>query len=245
METEWLYGRNSVREALRANRRTFYSLRLAANLDPDRRIDEILSLCQKHAIEVESVARSQLDEIVEANHQGVALQCSRFPYSTGEELIADFEADALLLALDNVQDPRNVGSLLRTSEAVGVRGVVIPEHRSASITPAVSNSSAGAVEHLSIAGVTNLARWLKAAKSARYWTVGLDGGEGVPAIFDVDIPMPAVLVVGAEGTGLRRLILETCDLTVAIPMYGRIESLNAAVSGSIALYEIREFAESS
>jgi len=142
-----------------------------------------------------------------------------------------------LLALDSLQDPQNVGSLLRTAEAVGVHAVIVPVRRAVGITPAVSRASAGAVEHLRIARVTNLARTLDDLKTERVWIVGAEDRPGAQDYREVSLDMPLVLVVGSEGRGMRRLTAEKCDLLVRIPMRGHIGSLNVSVAGSILLYE--------
>jgi 23S rRNA (guanosine2251-2'-O)-methyltransferase len=150
-----------------------------------------------------------------------------------------------VLALDGIEDPRNAGTLLRTAEAVGVAAVVIPSNRAVGITPAVVNASSGAVEHLQVVRETNLARWLTGARDSGFWVLGLATGEGSQPLFESDTAAPVILVVGSEGRGLRRLTREQCDLLVSLPMAGKVESLNAAVAGSIALYEIfRDTADS-
>lgn len=181
--------------------------------------------------------------MVGANHHGVLLEASAYPYIEQYDLQEIAEDKGIVLALDSIVDPRNVGTLLRTAEATGVRLVVIPSDRAATITPAVVNASSGAVEHLRIAEETNLTRFLNRAKEAGLWVAGLAGDEGADPLFDSRMTPPLVLVVGSEGSGLRRLVRETCDLVVSIPMAGRVESLNAAVAGSIALYEILRDAE--
>lgn len=241
MAAELLYGRNAVRESLLAGRRRHRKLVTAAGTERADRVEEIVELARELGILSEIRTRAELDERVEAAHQGVILETSGYPYVDGHELPSPPEPRDLLLALDGLEDPRNVGSLLRCAEATGVSLVVIPTDRSASITPAVSNASAGAVEHLRIARETNLVRWLEHAKTSGYWIAGLEAAPEAQSLFEADIPMPAVLVVGSEGRGLRRLTREHCDILLSIPMYGRIESLNVAIAGSVALYEMREF----
>jgi 23S rRNA (guanosine2251-2'-O)-methyltransferase len=141
------------------------------------------------------------------------------------------------LALDSLQDPQNVGSLLRTAEAVGVHGVIVPERRAVGVTPAVSRASAGAVEHLLVAQVTNLARVLEELKGRGVWVVGVEDVPAAQDYRDVDLDMPLVLVVGGEGPGMRRLVMGTCDLLLRIPMRGHVGSLNVSVAGSIVLYQ--------
>jgi 23S rRNA (guanosine2251-2'-O)-methyltransferase len=238
---ELLYGRNAVLESLRAGRRNAHRLLLADSLRPDARLDEVRGLAARATLTVDELSRDTLDELVPQNHQGVILEADGFPYAS--TVIPETPAPtSILLALDELEDPRNVGALMRTAEAVGIDGLVMLERRAAAITPAVVNASSGAVEHLRVARETNLARWIGKAGEAGYWIIGLDGSPDALDLFDADLPLPAVVVVGSEGRGLRRLTRDLCDILVRIPMYGRIESLNAAAAGSIALYQLREYA---
>ena len=170
-----------------------------------------------------------------SNHQGVALETTGYPYIDFDHLLT---VPGSLLILDHLQDPQNVGTLMRAAEAAGVRGIVMAHDRSAEVTPAVVNASAGAVEHLRIAQVPNLPRAIEALKGSGRWVVGLDDGPGAVNLYNATIPQPAVLVVGAEGAGIGHEVRKHCDLVVALPMRGRIESLNAATAGAIALYEL-------
>jgi 23S rRNA (guanosine2251-2'-O)-methyltransferase len=164
-----------------------------------------------------------------------------YPYVDLGHIISfavDQNEPLLLLVLDLLQDPQNVGSLLRTAEAVGVHGVIIPRRRAVAITPAVVSASAGAVEYLLVAQVTNLARTLDELKRHDVWVAGLEADAGAALCDQADLRGPLALVVGSEGSGLRRLVREKCDFLVRLPMYGRVASLNAAVAGSVALYEV-------
>jgi 23S rRNA (guanosine2251-2'-O)-methyltransferase len=167
------------------------------------------------------------------------LESSPYPYASHVDLNRLASERAIVLALDGVEDPRNAGTLLRSAEAIGVGLVIVPSDRAVGVTPAVVNASSGAVEHMQVQRETNLARWLASAREAGLWTVGLDAGEESQPLFETDVAAPVVLVVGSEGRGIRRLVREQCDLVVSLPMFGQIESLNAAVAGSIALYEIK------
>jgi 23S rRNA (guanosine2251-2'-O)-methyltransferase len=164
-----------------------------------------------------------------------------YPYVEVEAMLAlarERNEPPLLLLLDCLQDPQNLGTLLRTAEVVGVHGVVIPRHRAAEITPAVSNASAGSVEHLLIARVTNLVRTMEELKEKGVWIAGLENLPEAQDYHEAGLSMPLALVVGSEGRGLSRLVRERCDLWIRLPMRGHIDSLNAAVAGSIALYEV-------
>ena len=223
---------------LRAGRRRCYELWIAASAETDARVDEIVALAARERVTPREVERAWLDERLPPGHQGVAALASPYPYAADDSLEHLAGSGAPLLALDQLEDPRNVGALLRTAEATGVGLVVMPADRSATITPAVVNASAGATEHILIARTVNLARWLAGAKDAGYWSIGLAIDSRSLPLFGTNLPRPTVLVVGSEGHGLRRLVSERCDMLVELPMEGRIESLNAAVAGSIALYEL-------
>lgn len=240
--TELLYGRNAVREALRAHRRRLRRLLVADGIQETAPIVEIEDLADAAEIDVAYGDRRSLDQMTDgANHQGVALEAGPYPYAEVDDMLALAEARSeppLLLLLDHLQDPQNIGTLLRTADVVGAHGVVLPERRSAEITPAVVNASAGAVEHLLIANVTNLAQTIEALKERAVWVIGLEDDERAQEYDRVDLAMPIALVVGAEGPGLSRLIRERCDLLIKLPMAGHVASLNAATAGSIALYHL-------
>lgn len=232
---ELLYGRNAVLEAMRGPR-DLRRLWLAEGLREDDRTRAVAAEAERRGIDVERVPRVMLDDAFSgANHQGVALEAQPYRYADLEEVL---DRPGTLLVLDHLQDPQNFGSLMRAAEAAGVAGVVIPADRAVAVTPSVVNASAGAVEHLRIASVPNLPRALEAAKSSGRWVLGLAGEEGATDLFTGDLPTPAVLVVGSEGSGLGQRVRSVCDLLVSLPMHGRIASLNAATAGSIALYEL-------
>jgi 23S rRNA (guanosine2251-2'-O)-methyltransferase len=235
-----LYGRNAVREALRAQRRTFQRLMVSSGAQEAGTLGEVVKLAEKVGVSVERVDRHDLDRrLREANHQGVALECSEYPYVELEDCLAladERGEPALLLLLDHLQDPQNVGTLLRTAEVVGAHGVIIPGRRAAEVTPAVVNASSGATEHLRIAVVGNLAQAIGEAQKAGVWVVGVEDDERAQDYDRADLDMPLALVVGAEGPGLARLTRERCDFLIKLPMAGQIASLNAAVAGSIVLY---------
>jgi len=235
-----LYGRNAVREALRAGRRSFERLLVSSGAQEAGTLGEVVRLAEKVGVPIERVDRHELDRrLREANHQGVALECGEYSYVDLEDCLAMAEErgePALLLMLDHLQDPQNVGTLLRTAEAVGAHGVVMPGRRAAEVTPAVVNASSGATEHLRIAVVGNLAQSIAEVQKAGVWVVGIEDDERAHTYDRADLDMPLALVVGAEGSGLARLTRERCDFLVRLPMRGQITSLNAAVAGSIVLY---------
>lgn len=240
---EILYGRHAVHEALRAQRRKLYTLNLAAGVRQTGLVEEIVQLARRANCHVQQVDKQQFERaLADVNHQGVALEASAYPYATLEETLAragQRQEAPLLLLLDHLEDPQNVGALLRTAEAMGVHGIVLPERRSAAITPAVCNASSGAVEHLAIVQVTNIARTQEELKRRNVWIVGLDDRPEARELLRSDLSGALALVVGAEGGGLSRLVREQCDWLVRIPMLGKIGSLNAAVAGSVALVAAR------
>jgi 23S rRNA (guanosine2251-2'-O)-methyltransferase len=237
---ETLYGRNAVYESLYAGRRRFSRLMLADTVRTTAIVGDILSLAEAAAVSVERVARRSLDWLGKVNHQGVALECSEYPYASVDEMLVEAQRrdePPLLLLLDLLQDVQNLGSLLRTAEAVGVHGAVIQQRRAAGITPATVHASSGAVEHLLVTQVTNLAETIESLKARDVWLVGLEAVRGAKQYDQVDLKGALALVVGSEGKGLRRLVRERCDFLVQLPMCGKVTSLNAAVAGSIVLYE--------
>jgi 23S rRNA (guanosine2251-2'-O)-methyltransferase len=231
-----LYGRNSVLEALRAGR----AIRRVLLADGAHGLDILVAEARRRRIPFEIHDRRELDRRAGDHHQGVVAEAEPFSYAHPDDLLAaaaDRGEPPLLLALDSLQDPQNFGTLLRTAQAVGTHGVLVPEHRAVGVTPAVSNASAGAVEHLRVARVTNLARALGQLKSRGVWVYGLSV-DAEADHWDVDLSGPLALVVGSEGSGVGRLVRETCDVLVRIPMAeGAIQSLNASVAGSLVLYE--------
>jgi 23S rRNA (guanosine2251-2'-O)-methyltransferase len=234
-----IYGRHPVIEALRSGR-PVERLYLLAGARPGR-LTDLLQLAEQRGIPCQRVDRSQLDRLTEGvNHQGVVAEVAPFHYRSLDDLLAAGAAGPglpLILVLDTLEDPQNFGTLLRTADQVAATGAVIPLHRAVGVTPAVEKASAGAVEFVPVARVTNLVRALTELKAAGYWVVGLDAaGRTSYAEFAVDVPL--AVVVGAEGRGLGKLVRETCDLLVRLPMCGHLDSLNAAVAGSIVLYEI-------
>lgn len=239
MAAEYLYGRNAVLESLRAARRNHVAVDIGDFVQTDERVEEIRRLANTGSLAVRTTTREEIERRAPYGHQGVLLETSRYPYATATT--GGPGPEDLILALDELEDPRNAGALFRTAEAAGVAGVVIPERRTVEVTPAVVNASSGAVEHLHVWREKNFARWLSSISDLGYWIVGLDGGEASVNLFDADLPLPAVVVVGSEGRGLRRLTRERCDLLVRIPMYGEVGSLNAAAAGSIALYHLKEY----
>ena len=239
---EWIYGRNPVEEALAAGRRTATEIVLPpAFPDEDEQIRRIREEAAARRIVVRTMERDQLDRLTRfGHHQGVALKTTGYPYVGFEEILhaAEDDENALVLVLDHLEDPQNVGSVLRTACAVGATGVVIPEDRACGITPAAARASAGGAEHVKVAHVVNLSRAMEELKEAGLWLTGLDWGEGARPYTKVDFRGKVGLVVGAEGRGISRLVREKCDFVAELPMPGGFESLNAGVAAAVAMYEI-------
>ena len=231
-----LYGRNPVREALRAGRAA-RKLVVAEGVADEPRLREILTLAGARGIPVEMAGRGRLDDIAHSeHHQGVAGYFHGRPPLHLERVLEDCRPPALLLLLDGIQDPQNLGALIRTAEAVGVDAVITPRHRAAALTPAAVKASAGASEHLPVITVTNLAQALARIGEAGIWRVGL-AAEAEERYDRVDYREPTAIVIGGEGEGLRQLTRRSCDRLVSLPMTGRVASLNAAAAGAAILYE--------
>lgn len=240
-ESHVVCGKNPVVEALRA-KIPVSQITLALKLERDARVNEILQLAQKRSIPVMEATKPEIDRLAGSDvvHQGVVLSVPPYRYLDPLDLAekALDRGQGLLVAADGVTDPRNLGAIIRSAAAFGGHGVIVPKRRSVGVTPAVWKTSAGQLSHAPVAMATNLTNTLKALKERGFFVVGLAGdtGQSLPEVSLGDVPV--VLVVGAEGAGLSRLVRETCDMVVAIPLDPRTESLNASVACGIALYEI-------
>ena len=236
-----IYGINPVLEALKARRVT----RLRVSGRSDKRIDEILALAAKQGIPVDRVDPQALDRACKGGvHQGVVAETAQLRDFTIADLasVAGTEGAShgvhqpLIVVLDGIEDPHNVGAILRTCDAAGVTGVVRQQRHAASLDGVVAKASAGAVSHVRIATVVNIARAIEELKDAQVWTIGL-AGDAPEEYTAVDWTLPSAIVLGAEGTGLRRLVRERCDRLVRLPMLGAVESLNVSVAAGVVLYE--------
>lgn len=238
--SEMIYGRYPVLEALRAGVGV-RALWLAEGQKAGGVVAQILAEAEGRGVAVHWVPRGRLDRLVEegANHQGVAAELPPFRYSSVDAMLRRAEERGeppFLLLLDGIQDVHNLGALLRTAEAAGMHGVVLPERRAASVTPTVYKSSAGAVHFLPVAQVTNLTRTIQELQERGLWVGGLEMG-GEQLYHEAKLVGPLAIVVGAEGRGLGRLVAERCDFLVRLPMRGQVGSLNASVAGAILIYE--------
>jgi 23S rRNA (guanosine2251-2'-O)-methyltransferase len=229
-----VYGINPVLEALKAGR--VRRLRLAPRAD--RRIDEAMTLARKAGVPVERVEAQVLDRATRGGvHQGIVADLEGWrDYSIGE-LVSGASPDApLLVVLDSIEDPQNVGAIFRTADAAGCHGIVRQARHAASLDGAAAKASAGAVSHVRVATVVNIARAVEELKTLNVWTVGLDG-DAPASYYEVDFTLPTAIVLGAEGSGLRRLVRERCDRLASIPMRGSVGSLNVSVAAGVALFE--------
>lgn len=238
-KTETIFGRNPVYEILKANRRRAHKLMVAEGSIERGSLKRLLTRAKGMGIPVTRVQRRTLDRKFE-HHQGVGIVVDPYPYVSTKMILDQAEASGeplLLLLLDTLQDPQNFGTLLRTAESVGIHGVIIPKKRGVGVTQAVVGASSGASEHLLISK-DNLVGAISLIKDRGAWVVGLENLPEAQLLGQVDLSGAIALVVGHEGQGMRRLVRQSCDYLVRLPMRGRIESLNAAVAGSITLYEI-------
>ncbi|NJN79156.1 MAG: 23S rRNA (guanosine(2251)-2'-O)-methyltransferase RlmB [Anaerolineales bacterium] len=232
---EFIYSRNAVYEAIVAKRRQIFSIEIAEGVQEKGRIVEIIKLAQERKVKVNRVSRPKLDK-VHQNNQGIVAEVGRYPYSDVVEILENAKDELpFILILDSLQDPQNFGTLIRTAEAVGVHGIIIPLARTVEVTPAVVNASSGASEHMLIAQ-SNLSQAIDALKQNEVWVVGLDQSGTELESGSRHIRGAVGLVVGSEGEGLHELTRKKCDIVLKLPMRGKIESLNAAVAGSVALY---------
>src|SRR5215831_8573711 len=234
----YIYGLNAVSEAIKARGRAFQWVGLAKERH-DLRLQRIIEECRKLGVSVRFLQRTELDRLAgNGAHQGVVAVTSAKQYSGLEDVIEAKRGQySLIVVLDGVEDSHNLGVILRTSDAAGVDGVVIPERRAAAVTGTVTKASAGASEHLPIAKVTNISRTVEELKENNIWTVGLD--ERATQTYDgVHYDMDCALILGGEGKGLHDLVKRKCDFLVSIPMLGKVPSLNVSVAAAVVLYEI-------
>jgi 23S rRNA (guanosine2251-2'-O)-methyltransferase len=234
----YIYGINSVTEALKARGRAFQWVGVAKERH-DLRLQRVIEECRKQGIAVRFVGRDELEQMAGNNgHQGVVAVTSAKQFSGLDDLAGNKRGQySLVVVLDGVEDPHNLGAIIRTCDAAGADGVVIPERRAAGVTEIVTKSSAGATEHLPIARVTNISRTVEDLKAKNIWIVGLDE-RGSQSYESLDYKMDCAVVLGGEGKGLHDLVRRKCDFLVSIPMLGKVPSLNVSVAAGVVLYEI-------
>ena len=233
-----IYGINAVAEALKARGRAFEWVGVARERH-DLRLQRVVDECRRNGVAVRLLGRAELDRMAGNNaHQGVVAVTSAKQYNDLDDVIAAKRGKhSLLVLLDGIEDPHNLGAVLRTADAAGADGVVIPERRAVGVTPTVTKASAGASEHLPIAKVTNIARTVEELKDKNIWVVGLDE-RGTKTYDALDYNMDCAIVLGAEGKGVHELVRKKCDFLVSIPMLGKVPSLNVSVAAAVVLYEI-------
>jgi 23S rRNA (guanosine2251-2'-O)-methyltransferase len=231
-----IYGLLPVLEALRAGGRRVERIVIAEGAKHER-LREVTEAARQAGVPVRREPRASLDRLSNrANHQGVIAIASATSYAGEEEILAGITGDSLLVLLDGVEDPHNLGAIIRTAECAGATAVVIPERRAAHVTEVVAKTSAGATEYLPVAKVTNLAQFIEQLKLRNVWVVGVEQSGKMPYT-QYDYSGAVALVLGGEGAGLHRLVRERCDVVVSIPMRGRISSLNVSVAAGVVLFE--------
>ncbi len=237
---EFIYGHWAVMETLRAGRRSIEQLLLTEAVEEKGMVADIVAKAKQLGVRIQRSPRRIIDDLAAgANHQNTVLRVGPYPYADLEDMLALAQKNnekPFILLLDLLKDPQNVGSLLRVGDSVGIHGVVIQERRSVSVTPAVVNASSGAVEHLQVVQVTNLVNAMKDLKEQDVWMVGMQAGPDIPPIDKTNLNMPIGIVLGSEGEGMRRLVRDTCDIQLSLPMRGKLGSLNVATAGAVALY---------
>jgi 23S rRNA (guanosine2251-2'-O)-methyltransferase len=240
-----IYGVLPVTEAIRARNRRIDKI-LIAEGSRESRLNQIVELARESRVTINFAPKTSLDKQAGEgkNHQGVIAFTAAAEYADVDELLSTIDSDTLLLVLDGVEDPQNLGAALRSAECAGVSGVIIPERRAAGLTETVAKASAGAIEYAKVAKVPNLNRLIEELKDKNVWVVGTDG-DAEMNYTEWDWTRPSAIVMGSEGRGLHRLVAENCDVLVKIPMYGKIKSLNVSAATSVILFEARRQREES
>lgn len=236
--SEWIIGKNPVLEALRAGR-DINKIWIAEGSNKGQ-MQQVIQLAKDAGVIVQNVPKQKIDQMVSGNHQGVAASVAAYKYAEIDDLFqasASKNEDPFFLLLDEIEDPHNLGSILRTADASGVHGVIIPKRRAVGLTAAVAKSSTGAIEHVPVVRVTNLARTIEELKDRGLWIIGTDA-KGKQDFRQMDGTMPLAIVIGSEGKGMGRLIREKCDFLVKLPMVGNVTSLNASVAAGLLMYEV-------
>ena len=238
MSSEYIIGRNPVIEALRSGR-DINKIWIAEGAAKGQ-VQIVLALAKENKIILQHAPKKKLDQLVEGNHQGVIAQVAAYQYAELEELFKVAEKrneDPFFLILDEIEDPHNLGSIMRTADATGAHGIIIPKRRAVGLTASVAKASTGAIEYIPVARVTNLSRTIDELKERGLWIAGTDA-KGKTDYRNLDGTMPIGLVIGSEGKGMSRIIGEKCDFLITLPMVGKVTSLNASVAASLLMYEV-------
>lgn len=232
----FIEGRNPVIEALKSGREI--NKIMIQDGEREGSIKKIISMASDKKIVVQYVSKSKINSVSESgNHQGVIAYVSPYKYYELEEIIDEDLKNDMIIVCDEITDPHNLGAIIRTADAAGASGIIIPKRRSALLTPTVIKSSAGATEYIKVCRVTNISRTVDDLKKKGYWVIGADM-DGDKNYFDADLTGKVAIVVGSEGTGIGNLVKKQCDFLVKIPMKGKVSSLNASVAASILMYEV-------
>lgn len=238
MSEDFIIGRNPVIEVLKSSR-DINKIWVAEN-SLKGQAQQITMLAKERGITINFVPKKKIDQMVEGNHQGVVAQVAAYEYVHVDDILNVAEKRGelpFLLLLDEIEDPHNLGSIMRTADAVGAHGIVIPKRRAVGLTATVAKSSTGAIEHIPVARVTNMARTIDELKDKGVWIVGTDA-KGADDYRNLDGKMSLALIIGSEGKGIGRLIKEKCDFLIKMPMVGHVTSLNASVAASLLMYEV-------
>ncbi|MDZ4562244.1 23S rRNA (guanosine(2251)-2'-O)-methyltransferase RlmB [Bacillus cereus] len=238
MTSEYIIGRNPVIEALRSGR-DINKIWIAEGAAKGQ-VQIVLALAKENKIILQHAPKKKLDQLVEGNHQGVIAQVAAYQYAELEDLFKVAEKrneDPFFLILDEIEDPHNLGSIMRTADATGAHGIIIPKRRAVGLTASVAKASTGAIEYIPVARVTNLSRTIDELKERGLWIAGTDA-KGKTDYRNLDGTMPIGLVIGSEGKGMSRIIGEKCDFLITLPMVGKVTSLNASVAASLLMYEV-------
>lgn len=233
-----IIGKNPVKEALQSDRKV-YKIILSNQLN-QKTEQELMRMAKRKNVQIQKASRSQLDSIAKGKHQGIVGYVKPYEFvSVSHILNRAKEKNELpfLIILDELEDPHNLGAILRTAEATGVHGVIISKHRSVGLTSTVAKASAGAIEHIPVAQVTNITQLIKQLKKEHIWVIGTDG-QASKDFRTIDASIPVAIVIGNEGKGITRLVKDQCDWLINLPMHGQISSLNASVAGAILMYEV-------
>ncbi|MGD0098968.1 MAG: 23S rRNA (guanosine(2251)-2'-O)-methyltransferase RlmB [Acidobacteriota bacterium] len=232
-----LHGINPVTEALKASPEKIERICVERS-QRNPRIQEIIELARQHHVRISFEEKSWLDRKAQGErHQGVLCFAAEMTTCSVEEILERTKSPGLLVVLDGIEDPHNLGAILRSAEAAGVDGVILPQHRSANLSATVVKASAGAASHVKLARGTNIAQLIELMKKKGFWVVGLDAGSDQP-IWETDLSAPTALVLGNEGSGLHRLVKQKCDFLVSLPIRGKVGSYNVSVAAGMALYEV-------
>lgn len=238
MSNDLIMGRNTVLEALRSER-DIHKIWVAEGATKGQ-IQQVIAVAKENKVMIQVVPKKKLDQMVEGNHQGVIAQVAAYQYAELDDIFRKAEKkqeDPFILLLDELEDPHNLGSILRTADASGVHGIIIPKRRSVGLTATVAKSSTGAIEHVPVVRVTNLSRTIEELKERGVWIAGTDA-KGSQDYRRMDGSMPLGIVIGSEGRGMSRIIKEKCDFLFHLPMVGHVTSLNASVAASLLMYEV-------